>query len=162
VSPSTPCFAPFGTGHQSSDRRAVNDGATPLLEHLPQLELHATPHAAKIDGNHAVKVFSGGIGSFHSDVLDAGIVVGRIEPPERSHRPLNHTFYLSIVPRSFRSRRKKAKRWTASAAIVATTTMTAMMSHKGIRSICDDTNDIHVLICIPPPMVCGALLGGTF
>jgi hypothetical protein len=36
-----------------------------LREHLPQLALHATPHAAKIDGNHAVKVFSRSIGGFH-------------------------------------------------------------------------------------------------
>jgi hypothetical protein len=68
-----------------------------LREHLPQLALHATPHAAKIDGNHAVKVFSRSIGGFHRDVLDARVIVGRIEPPERSHGPLNQTFYLSVV-----------------------------------------------------------------
>src|SRR6516164_9416956 len=89
--------SPFGTGHQSSDRRAVDDGAAPLREHLPQLALHATPHAAKIDGNHAVKVFSRSIGGFRRDVLDARVIVGRIEPPERSHGLLNQTFYLSVV-----------------------------------------------------------------
>src|SRR5262249_24043283 len=55
----------FATGHQSSARRAVYDGAAPLREHLPQFALHATPHAAKIDRNHAVKVFSRSIGGFY-------------------------------------------------------------------------------------------------
>src|SRR5229473_8618991 len=76
---------------------AVDDSTAPLLEHLPQLELHATPHTAKIDRNHAIKVFSGSIGGFHSNILNASIVVSRVEPPERRYGLLNHTFYLSIV-----------------------------------------------------------------
>src|SRR5438034_5727861 len=87
----------FGTGHQSSNRRAVDDGAISLLEHLAMLDLHAPHHTAQIDRNHAVKVFSGSIGCFHSNILDAGIVVGRIELPKRRYGLLNHAFYLSIV-----------------------------------------------------------------
>src|SRR5439155_15986139 len=68
-----------------------------LLEHLAQLELHATPHTAQIDGHHAVKVFPGSISSLCDNILNAGIVVGCIEPPESSDRPLDHSFHLSII-----------------------------------------------------------------
>jgi hypothetical protein len=68
-----------------------------LLEHLPQFELHATPHTAKIDRNHTVEVFSGRIGSLHSNVLDAGIVIGRIKPPKMGDRLFDHSLYLRVI-----------------------------------------------------------------
>ncbi len=90
------CSAP-GASYQSSNRRAVDDSAASLLEHLAQLELHATPYTAQIDGHHAVKIFPGGLGSFCDNILNAGIVVGCIEPSECSNRPLDHCFHLSVV-----------------------------------------------------------------
>src|SRR5437016_9202971 len=87
----------LGTAHQPSDRRAVDDSATSLLEHLAQLELHATPHAAEIDGHHAVKVFPGSISSLCDNILNAGIVVGCIEPSKGSARPLDPRFHLSVI-----------------------------------------------------------------
>src|SRR5205823_13087515 len=39
-----------GASYQSSDRRAVDDRAAFLPEHLAQFELHATPYTAQIDG----------------------------------------------------------------------------------------------------------------
>ena len=50
-----------------------------LLAHLAQLELHATPHTAEINGHHAVKVFSGSVSGFRNNVLNAGIAFGRLD-----------------------------------------------------------------------------------
>src|SRR5216683_3894600 len=87
----------FGAGDQSADRRAVDDCTTTLLEHLAKLELHATPHSAQIDRNHPVKVFPCRFGGLRNDILDAGIVVGGIQPAESSDGPFDHRFHLSVV-----------------------------------------------------------------
>jgi hypothetical protein len=68
-----------------------------LLAHLAQLKLHATPHAAEIDGHDAIKVFSGSISGFRNNVLNTGIVVSCIKAPELGDRLLDHRFYLSII-----------------------------------------------------------------
>src|SRR6267378_3038390 len=80
----------LGAGHQSSDRRTVDDSAPSVPQHLAQLELHAPPHAPQIDRYHSVEVFPGSIGGFRNSVLNAGIVVSCIEPPESSDSLLNH------------------------------------------------------------------------
>src|SRR6266403_5384376 len=87
----------LGAGHQSSNRRTVDDSATSLSEHLAQLELHAAPHAPQIDRYHSVEVFPGSIGGVRNSVLNAGIVVSCIEPPESSDSLLNHPLDLSVV-----------------------------------------------------------------
>ena len=87
----------LGAAYKSSKRRAVDDGATALLAHLLQLELHATPYAPQIDRHHPVVIVSGRISSFCKDILNAGIVVGCIEPPESRDSLLNHVLNLSVI-----------------------------------------------------------------
>ncbi len=36
-------------------------------------------------------------GGFRDNILNAGIVVGRIEPPESSYRPFHHGFHLNVI-----------------------------------------------------------------
>ena len=43
------------------------------------------------------KVFPGGIGGFRDDILNAGIVVGCIQPPECGDSLLNHCLHLSVI-----------------------------------------------------------------
>src|SRR5258708_4248640 len=86
-----------GTAAKTSKRRAIDDGSASLLAHLLQLELHATPHTAKIDRHHPVVIVTGRIGSFSKDVLNAGIVVGCIELSKSRDSLLNHCFYLSVI-----------------------------------------------------------------
>ena len=90
------CSTP-GSAHKSSNRRAVDDSATSLLAHLPQLELHATPYTTEIDGHHSVKIFSSSISSFRNNILNASIVVGCIQPAEIGDSLLNHCFDLSVI-----------------------------------------------------------------
>src|SRR3989442_5293838 len=87
----------LGTSDKTPKRRAIDDGATPLLAHLLQLKLHATPYTAEIDRHHPVVIFSGGISSLCEDILNAGIVVGRIEPPESRDSLMNHGLYLGVI-----------------------------------------------------------------
>src|SRR5215831_10260405 len=87
----------FGAPHQSANRRAVDDRATSLLAHLAQLKLHATPHATEVDGHHTVKVFPGSISGFRNNILNAGIVVSCIKPPEGSDSLFNHCLHLSVI-----------------------------------------------------------------
>src|SRR5262245_26221559 len=87
----------FGAAHQSANRRAVDDRATSLLAHLAQLKLHATPHAAEVDGHHTVKVFPGSISSFRNNILNAGIVVSCIKSPEGSDSLFDHCLHLSVI-----------------------------------------------------------------
>src|SRR5205814_5796437 len=44
---------------QCADRCVVDDRAAALAFHLPQFVLHAAPHAAQVDSNHAVPIFAG-------------------------------------------------------------------------------------------------------
>src|SRR5205814_313990 len=83
----------LGTSHKTPKRRAIDDGATSLLAHLLQLKLHATPYTAEIDRHHPVVIFSGRISGLCEDILNAGIVVGRIEPPEGRDSLTNHGLY---------------------------------------------------------------------
>src|SRR5579883_10469 len=87
----------FGPGNQAADGRAVDDCTASLLEHLTKLELHAAPYAAQVDRNHPVEILPSGLGSFHRDILDAGIVVGGIKPAEGSDRAFDHRFHLSVI-----------------------------------------------------------------
>src|SRR5947208_16618012 len=72
----------LGTAHKSSQRRAINDGATSLLAYLLQLKLHATPYTAQIDRHHPVVVVSGRISSLCEGILNAGIVVAASSCPK--------------------------------------------------------------------------------
>ena len=83
--------------HEPSKRRTVDDRATSLLAHLAQLELHASPDTTEIDGHHSVIVFPGSISGLRNNILNAGIVVGRIQPAESGDGLLNHCFHLSVI-----------------------------------------------------------------
>src|SRR3974390_2558933 len=72
--------AALGAAYESSDGRAIDDGSTSLFAHMLQLELHAAPHTAQVDPHHAVVIFPRRISSFDENILNAGIVVRRIEP----------------------------------------------------------------------------------
>jgi hypothetical protein len=89
--------AALGSCHETTDRGAIHDCAATLFEHLPQLGPHAAPDAPKIDGNRAVKVLSGAGRGLRSDILDAGVVVGCIEPTEFSDGPPDHFLNLIVV-----------------------------------------------------------------
>src|SRR5215472_12296904 len=87
----------FGAAHQPANRRAVDDRATSLLAHLAQLKLHATPHTPEVDGHHTVKVLAGSISGFRNNILNAGIVVSCIKPPEGGDGLFNHCLHLSVI-----------------------------------------------------------------
>jgi len=61
--------------------------------YVPRLALPTS----EIDGHHAIKVFSGSISGFRNHVLNTGIVVSCIKPPERGDRLLDHRFYLRVI-----------------------------------------------------------------
>ncbi len=87
----------FCTSNESAQRRAIHNGAAPLLAHMPQLELHRAPDATQIDAHHSVVIFAGRISGLGEDILNAGIVVGRIKLAEGSDRLLHHRFNLGII-----------------------------------------------------------------
>src|SRR5208283_28585 len=86
--------ASFGAAHQPAERRTIDDGACSLLAHLLELELHATPDATEIDPHHPVVIFAGRVGRFREDILDAGIVIGHIDPAEGLDCFLHHRRHL--------------------------------------------------------------------
>src|SRR5215207_414476 len=51
-----------GVAGQRTDRGVVDDGAAALALHLPQLVLHAAPHAAQVDPDDAIPVLAGAVG----------------------------------------------------------------------------------------------------
>src|SRR5579863_681273 len=89
--------SPLCTAKAPSKRRAIDDGTAALFAHLLQLEFHAAPHTAQIDAHHPVIIFAGGIGRFCKNVLNAGVVVGRIESAESGDRLFHHGVYLRVV-----------------------------------------------------------------
>src|SRR4051794_8827115 len=89
--------SPTGPTYKSSNRGAIYDCAALLFEHLAQLEFHAAPYATKIDRRDAIEVFTGRISGVGDDILDAGIVVGCIQPAEGRDRLLNHGFDLRVI-----------------------------------------------------------------
>jgi hypothetical protein len=70
---------------------------SPLLAHLPQFELHAAPFAAKIDSHDAVVILTSRVCCLREDILDASIVVGRVELAEGRDRLADHGFDLFII-----------------------------------------------------------------
>src|SRR5258708_14637963 len=87
----------LGTSDKTPKRRAIDDGSTSLLPHLLQFELHATPYTAEIDPHHPVVIFSGSISSLCEDILNTGIVVGRIDASEGGDRLFHHCFHLRVL-----------------------------------------------------------------
>src|SRR5438270_6409306 len=51
-----------GVAGQRADRGVVDDRAASLALHLPQLVLHAAPHAAQVDPDHAIPLVAGTVG----------------------------------------------------------------------------------------------------
>ena len=80
---------------QPIDRRCVDDGAAAGLQHHLGLFAHAQHHAGQVDTKaaipHGVIIFTGG------QIGDAGIVVGKIEPPPDIHRPRHHGLHLGRI-----------------------------------------------------------------
>jgi len=72
----------LSTSHEASQRRATDYGTACLFAHLSQLELHATPYTAEIDPHHPVVIFPGSISSLGENILNAGVIVGDIQPAE--------------------------------------------------------------------------------
>src|SRR5438105_8432233 len=89
--------APPGAAHEPPERRAVHDRAAALLPHLAQLELHAAPDAAEVNGHHPVVVVARGVGRFRQDVLDARVVVRRVQTAEGGHRLIDHRLHLRVI-----------------------------------------------------------------
>src|SRR5258708_18494477 len=87
----------LGTSHKSPKRGTIDDGSTSLFAHLLQLELPATPYTLEVDPHHPVVVFPGSISSLCENILNAGIVVSRVEPAESSDRLFHHSLHLRVV-----------------------------------------------------------------
>jgi hypothetical protein len=68
-----------------------------LLAHGAQLKLHATPHTAEIDCYYSVKIVSGCIRGLRTNILDAGIIVSRIQSTKSADSLLDHRFYLGVI-----------------------------------------------------------------
>jgi len=51
----------------------------------------------KVDANNAVEILAGGISSLRNCVLNARIVIGRIQLSEGGDCLIDHRFYLSVV-----------------------------------------------------------------
>jgi len=87
----------LGTSHKSPKRGTIDDGSTSLFAHLLELELHATPYTLEVDPHHPVVVFPGSISGLCENILNAGVVVSRVEPPESSDRLFHHSLHLRVV-----------------------------------------------------------------
>src|SRR5439155_22313009 len=81
----------------TADRRAIDDCAAALAEHLVQLVLHAAPDAAQVDGDHAIPFVAADLGGLHASLHDAGVVECSIEPSERGHGSVDHGRHLSVI-----------------------------------------------------------------
>src|SRR3712207_4434750 len=82
--------AALGTAHQPADRRAVDDGAAPLVTHVLQLVLHASPGTTQVDRVHTVEVLGRGVGDLREGILNASIVECHIQAAERGDGLLYH------------------------------------------------------------------------
>ena len=65
---------------QAGSRGGVDDGSAALLEHGRDFILHAQPHPGQIDPNNAVPVRLGVLGRIADRPLNAGIIMGTVEP----------------------------------------------------------------------------------
>ena len=83
--------------NQTSERRAVHDGAAALFAHDLELELHAAPDTPQIDPHHTVVVIAWRVGGFCENILDARVVISGIQSAELGHGLLHHSFDLPIV-----------------------------------------------------------------
>lgn len=68
-----------------------------MFTHMLQFELHATPYTLEVDGHHPVVIVSGRVRSLCEHILNAGIVVSCIEPPERGDRLFHHCLHLRVI-----------------------------------------------------------------
>jgi hypothetical protein len=67
---------------QAADRRTIDNGTTALRHHLAKFALHAVPHAAQVDVDHALEFIVAGFQKCRSLGIHAGIVEGCVEPPK--------------------------------------------------------------------------------
>src|SRR5215216_2837255 len=81
---------------QAANGRAVHDGSAALLAHLAQLVLHAVPHAAEIDRDHAIEFFAAGVSSFNGWRLHASVVERRIQATEGGYGLRDYGCYLRL------------------------------------------------------------------
>src|SRR5438094_2881791 len=86
-----------GIAGQGADRRVVDDRAAALAFHLPQFVLHAAPHAAQVDPDHAVPVVTGAVGGRGDTGHDACIVERRVESAELGDSAVYHLLHLCFV-----------------------------------------------------------------
>jgi hypothetical protein len=84
-----------------------------LLAHLSQFELHETPDAAEVDAHHAVVILAGRIGRFREHILDARVIVSRIE----TSKDLDIFFTIAATWASSDTSQRMAIAWRPLAAI---------------------------------------------
>ena len=89
--------ADAGVAGQRADRGVVDDRAAALAFHLPQFVLHAAPHAAQVDPDHAVPVFAGAVGGRGDAGHDARVVERGVEPAELGNGAVHHRRHLGVV-----------------------------------------------------------------
>src|SRR5439155_2695134 len=85
------------TAHESSWRRAIDDGSTSLLAHLAQLKLHAAPDTTQIDADDPVEILARLIRGFSELILHAGIVIGGVQATKNGDSLIHHRFDLSVI-----------------------------------------------------------------
>ncbi len=83
--------------NESTEGRAVYDRTAALLAHHLQFKLHAAPHAPQIYAHHAVIIIARRICRLRQHVLDACVVVRRVQPSKLGDRLLHHGFYLRVI-----------------------------------------------------------------
>jgi hypothetical protein len=82
---------------EAAERRAVHDHAAALGAHVAQFVFHAGPNAAQVDGVDPIEALGRLVRCIARRRLDAGIVVGHVEPAEGGDRPLDHRGDLVLV-----------------------------------------------------------------
>src|SRR5262249_15187344 len=82
---------------QCADRRIIDDGAAALTFHVPEFVLHATPHAAQIDSDYTVPVFTRAVCGRGDVGHDARIVKRCVYSAELGNGAVHHRRDLRVV-----------------------------------------------------------------
>src|SRR6266487_5056496 len=86
-----------GVADDAADRRAIDNGAAALPEHLAQLLLHATPHTAQVDRHHAIPLVAADVSRFDTALHEARLLECGVQPPEADHRSFDHRCHLIVI-----------------------------------------------------------------
>jgi hypothetical protein len=108
--------------YDAAERRAIDDRAAAIAEHLPELMLHAVPHAAKIDRDHPVPLIALDFRRVDAALHDAGVVEGGVEAPEPARGSLQHRGHLGVIGKAVSL---SAAAFTGSSSLPARTTAAA-------------------------------------